>query len=602
MAIARDMSPIWRKVWISPANLAHTTEAAARLAIVLCLLSVTAFCVWALDRGFDITDEAYYLLLALYPDSVRLYLSAQQWVTGGIWQVTGSLVTFRAAGMFLVATGAGVLALGVSCVLTRGGIELASTGRNRQLLFTCSVTSALVYVETINFSPSYNLLASAGAYAAAGMVLLALGGNGANWRWMLLVLAGGALGVELVSKPSAGAATFGVLALWIWIMSPALWRKVAGVALVSTGIVSCVAGLLLTHTTIKAARLDVSEGLALFSLVQSEFVGDRLLRYLVEYFQHAAHAFKENLLLLVSVVVYLVTRRPIFILMTIAIVLYTLGFSEYHLGYTGKYELHFVSQMELGFVLLVLILLVSFPAWQNSPQFIALLGGLILLPYSVGIGTGNSIFTQVLATLAPWGVAIAAIANLRLHRNPDRLLVLALVAGFMMSFSLQTVTGVFRAPYHLVYPLILQQHPITIGPLGSVKVDFETHDFVTALERAADRCGILPGSPFLGLYNIPGVALVLQAVPPVTPWLNNLAQAEVVLQRMPPEAVHSSLVGLLLDANGDRPAVPAALGSMEADFRYCGTSTFPLLGQQVQIWRPQSPVRSVPDSLRNAPQ
>ncbi len=572
--------------WDLSTNVARDMDGAVRLATVLCLLLVTTFCIWALDRGFDITDEAYYLLLAQHPESVNLYVSAQQWVSSLIWLLTGSLVTFRAAGMLLLVAGAGILSWGVSSALTRVELTLSTTAHRRHILFACSVTCALVYVETINFSPSYNLLASAGAYAATGLVLLAPGTRPLG-RWALLALSGCALAVEFVSKPSAGAATFGLLALWICLLWPGWRTKVIGIVVLTAGVLLSVTLLLVSNTTFTAAQVDIRDGLALFSLVQTESVSARLLRYVNEYFERAVHAFEQNLLLLAAVVAYLITRRRLFFLLAIALVFYTLVRIDYRLGYTGHYEAHFVAQTELGMVLLVMILLVSFPAWRNSPRFIVLLAGLVLLPYTVGVGTGNSILTQIIATLAPWGAAVAAIATLHYDRRSDQVLVLAMVTVFIVSFSLQTVTGVVRAPYHLVQPLLLQQFPITVGNLGSVKVDAETHAFVVALERAAKRCSIVPGTPFLGLYNVPGVALVMQAIPPVTPWLNNLAQAEVVLRRMPPESVHASTLGILLDDKDQAPPLPTAFDSLETRFRYCGTSTFPLLIQQVQIWHPQ---------------
>ena len=65
-------------------------ESVARAGILLCAFLVTAYCVWTLDRGFEITDEAYYLLLAMHAGSVKLFISAQQWITAGLWQITGS--------------------------------------------------------------------------------------------------------------------------------------------------------------------------------------------------------------------------------------------------------------------------------------------------------------------------------------------------------------------------------------------------------------------------------------------------------------------------------------------------------------------------------
>ncbi len=37
--------------------------------IILCFVAVSIYVLWTLDRGFTLTDEAYYLLLATQPEA-----------------------------------------------------------------------------------------------------------------------------------------------------------------------------------------------------------------------------------------------------------------------------------------------------------------------------------------------------------------------------------------------------------------------------------------------------------------------------------------------------------------------------------------------------
>lgn len=559
-------------------------ENIVRGGVLLCAFLVVSYCVWTLDRGFDVTDEAYYLLLGIYPESVKMYISAQQWITGGIWRVTGSLSAFRAAGLILLLASTGLLALGTIVALAHSKLKLSDDVGARALVIASSIVCALLYAETINFSPSYNLLAASGAYAATGLVLLALHSDDKWYRLGLLLLAGGALGVEFVSKPSSGIATLCLLAIWVFFLDRLVSKKFIALATVIFGLLLCVLTLVLTQTTILNARISIGSGFELFRMVQDEAVGVRLVRYIDDFFSHVAHALKYHVFLIVAVGLYLLTRHLMLLVTVFVVLIYSLVAAKYHLGYSGQYELQYGPQMEFAFVLFFLMLLVSIPIWKNSRPFILLIAGLIVLPYTVGVGTGNSIYTQIISCLAPWGVAIAAMANLNFDRRYDKLLAITLLGGFVVAFSLQIIAGVFRAPYHMVQPLAKQIYPVNVGVLGSLKVDAETRDFFGAIERAAQMCQIVPGTPFFGLYNIPGVALVLQTVPVLTPWLNNLAQAEAVLKFEAGESVHSSVVALLLGADGSSPPVPDVLG-FPADFRYCGTATFPLLIQEVQIWK-----------------
>jgi len=134
------------------------TDRGVAVLALLALAAVLAYCGWALDRGFEITDEAYYLLLAMHPDATQLYISAQQWATSLLWDITGSLTTFRASGFVVLVGSSVVLGLGILRVAADRG-----SWPQRLSVLSVSIICGLLYAITINVSPSYNLLASAGA-------------------------------------------------------------------------------------------------------------------------------------------------------------------------------------------------------------------------------------------------------------------------------------------------------------------------------------------------------------------------------------------------------------------------------------------------------
>ncbi len=117
-------------------------------------------------------------------------------------------------------------------------------------------------------------------------------------------------------------------------------------------------------------------------------------------------------------------------------------------------------------------------------------------------------------------------------------------------------------------------------------MDRETHEFVTALNEAAKRCQIIPGRPFLGLYNIPGVALVIEGVPVFTPWLSRPMQAEALREIVPPETLRSAVVGLQLLPDGNMPQISKLLPNFPMDYTLCGTAIYPYQQQVIQLWAP----------------
>jgi hypothetical protein len=180
---------------------------------------------------------------------------------------------------------------------------------------------------------------------------------------------------------------------------------------------------------------------------------------------------------------------------------------------------------------------------------------------------------------------IAALATLMREERSDKTLSLALLAAFCLTLVSQIVTSGFRDPYHLAEPLAGQTEPVDVGGLGRFRVDAGTATFLRNLDAAITECGIAPGAPFLGLYNLPGVALALRAVPVVTPWLVNVAQAETALAFGPPDVLRYAVVAIRDNPDGSRVALPAALSAFPTGFKFCGTSTYPFENQRIEIWR-----------------
>ena len=312
----------------NPRSFEHIVMAA----IFLCASLVVVYCIWTLDRGFEITDEAYYLLLAMHADSVKYYISGQQWVTGGIWQVTGSLAMFRAAGMFLLAASSSLLAFGAMVAFSQRKLITTENLGARVVVLAASVICAMLYAATINFSPCYNLLASAGAYAAVGLVLLALHSSVEWQRLGMLLLVGGALSIEFISKASAGLATLGLVIILVLIFGRSLTDKLIAVVVIIIGLILSVLAILYTQTTIQAAANSINQGLELFRMVQVESVGARLERYSIEFLHYSFEAIRSFAILIFIVVIYLITRRPVFIGFALASLVYTLVSGKYLFG------------------------------------------------------------------------------------------------------------------------------------------------------------------------------------------------------------------------------------------------------------------------------
>jgi len=546
---------------------------------------VILYCVWALNRGFEITDESYYLLLAIQANTQKLYISAQHWMTTWLWQITGSLAMFRASGMVILLVTSTLLALGAFTACLRFRL-VEDSFRAKCVVVAGSVVSAMLYASTINLSPCYNLLASAGAYAAAGLVLLASQRLSIAQKYVLYVLAGCAVGAEALCKASAGASTFIILTVWLCVFERSYFHKIFGMVAIATGGVAFAVIALLTNTTISDATQAVEQGMQLFSIVQVEAIDARLIRYVIQFGENMMAAVVAFALPLISFVVYAKTQRAIFAKLGLGALIVTLLFGGHLLG--GWNDGASFTPPFAIVAMLIMALILSIPIWSNNPRLAVLFGGLILLPYSVAMGTGNTLFTQIIVSLAPWGTLIGVLVIARFPENFCKIPISLIGLCFIATVALQVVTSGFR-PYHMSSPLINQDMGFATGNLGIVKVDAETHKFLTDINAAVKSCNIAPGTPFIGLYNNPGVALALQGTPVLSPWLNNVAQAEFVLERAPPDELGSVVVALNMGSTEDMPPLPLQLKGFPSDYRYCGMATYPFGSQKIQIWQSSNP-------------
>jgi hypothetical protein len=105
------------------------------------------------------------------------------------------------------------------------------------------------------------------------------------------------------------------------------------------------------------------------------------------------------------------------------------------------------------------------------------------------------------------------------------------------------------------------------------------------MKATVEECDIAPGAPFIGLYNIPGVPLTIQAIPLVTPWFNNWEQAEFVLERVHSEDMQSALVAFQMIGEEVFPPLPQQLSAFPFGYRYCGSAIYPYREQRIQIWQ-----------------
>ena len=595
------------------------------------LLALIAYAVWTLDRGFDLTDESYYLLNAIYPGEIRLFATAAHWITPWLWKASGSLVAFRALGLAMLLLSAQVLAFGVLQAARQCGLMAQPTPGQRFAVSACTMIGALLYGSFVNYAPSYNLVTACGCYAAIGLALLSSRPQ-SGWRapaWQLL--AGAALAIVTLCKFSAGAAALGVTLLLALIFLESPRTRIIGIALIVAGFGGVLALMVMSHGGLDDAVRQFRLGMSIGALAIEETILERLERYYDELYLHGYLLGQIFAVPLLCLVLAAMTRSTLIALAGIGWFAWfgwlgwDLNLESYLLGGTQHYRdqaFPLLALMALcavaavpewrrdwrpkmtaaGFLilafcfavgsgslaLLVLCLLATARRWGANWRACTLFAALFALPYGIAVGTGNQITVQLLFSLAPWGALIALLAFANGRSAAVTIPAQLACAAFALLIAAQVFTSGLNAPYRLHRPLDQQTESTGLGTLGSVRLDAETAQFVRQIRTIAAQCGIDGGQRhFLGLYNIPGIALLTHTIPAFTPWMFMQKYTEAILDTVPADSYRDAVVGIQLGANDAPPPMPRQLATFPQGYRLCGSAVIPYQQQKIQLWVPE---------------
>jgi hypothetical protein len=323
-------------------------------------------------------------------------------------------------------------------------------------------------------------------------------------------------------------------------------------------------------------------GMFMFRQVQTEAVPDRLWRYGDEIRGGVYSIIEVFFVPIVLWFLFANYKKALLGWSALCATLFLLVFGGYLLGGVGQY--HKIVSTALLLISLAVVLAYQFPSFGFN-QRLGLVA-LFVLPYTVAVGSGNSLYTQVIVSLASWGTLVSILAIRGSENSEAGPYLLVVWVIFLSALVVQTVSSGFRNPYNLNLPLAKQGYDTSVAAIGRVKVDQETMRFVASLNEAVQRCQIKPGRPFLGLYNNPGVALVIDAVPVITPWLNGVEQADTVLALVDAKTIADAVIGLHVNENGGHAPLPQKISDFPDGYTYCGSAVYPWQNRIFQIWIP----------------
>ena len=533
--------------------------------------------IYILNKGFEITDESYYVLNAKYPDSILIYNSAQHWILSPLWIVTKSLTSFRLIGMMLLIISSCVLSFGSISLLREIGIQIQSKF-NQAVIFMAAIISSLFYGQTINFSPSYNLIATASCYTAFGLTFLMLRKIDSWYKVLITTFISFFMSIQFICKPPAALTSLLLLMLLVIFFEN---RRIIKLIYILATFFIFTLLFVSINTSLKEFSYAIKNGLELYELFVTENLLERFIRSAGESFLFWFNTIKLNFVLISLIVIYKIYQNKVFAIgfcFFIIILIVKDNFISFDF-----YSKNFVAQITLIALILISIMILALVEVKKNISLFVFLVVLFFLPYSMAFGTANNATTQIIISLAPWGIIISTITNLKYPIILDSSLSKILLVVYILFIASQMVLNIYKQPYNIVSSYREQDTEVEIQGLGRIKIDLATKGFIEELKSVRATCAIPEKSPFFGFYNMPGVALGLDAVPPIFPWLNNLNQAEYILNFYD-KLNESHIVAIQSSSISLKGEIPKFFERNEKDYVYCGSATNPFPRQTIQFW------------------
>lgn len=593
---------------------------ALRLVLFACPLVILAILLWASDRGFDITDEGYYLLSAKSPGTVLGSSSFAYIYVAPIFHLVGNnIIALRIVGYVFVVLSSCVLWAGMRAIL---GVTVLGGSRDQFLddiagLALIIAGSLLIYVLFL-ITPSYNLLNAAGVNFFGGAILAGLAcvsGGRQRLAYVLLLAAGCALGFCVFVKFPTGIllALLAVAGAFFWPATKLRTKLLLIFCLTAGLLLWCLfhfVALQPPQTVYLLFKRDLDTAFVLDTRYTMSSV---VTRTLTDIWQLVRDTLRKYSWLCSSAIIcvmilkiagWLRTKnvtRLSYLLPGAAVILSILIFINgwFWGGTRGIYS---VSSTLYGFIIIGLLwtsgrVYVEGKCDAGVSQSSRIIWSLALLffialPFVQAEGTNNFLYINMVFGMGPWAAALWMM--FRGTTNTTRLTwpQLTIPTLFGTLIVILVISGCLYYPYRLVKPLAAQLVPTPMGdPPTILRLDTASSAFFVALNRTSEACGIRSKSHILGFYDVPGIVFALGAESAGAPWYNggypgSLNAADRILSWVPRKDLQGAFV--IITGTDAIPDLHAYGMDFPEGYRLCSELQTPYNTKNpLEIWKPR---------------
>lgn len=538
--------------------------------IVVSLCGLGGLWYWC-ARGFDFTDEGYYLVWISNPWIYHTSVSQFGYVYNSLYALLqGDVVALRRAGVLLSYVLAGFCTWAV--LWRAGGAALPRS--TRVALVLCMPAAALLAYHHWLPTPNYNHLTFQGMLlAVTGLMLLRQSSSGERWISFGVVLLGVGGALTFLGKPTSAAGLALLVVVYELISGATAWRR-----LITSGVVAlvmlAVAGLMIDGSVLTYMR-RLSQSVEVASTLGGGHGADQWLRL-----EGLKLGRSGGVVMVLAVAgVWLVcglwfrangwVRGGLATLLGMVSVLYGVGWlptADVFEAMGGKLML----AVPLAAALMRLFNRRGVIEGQGR-TFWALVMLMMALPYAYAVGTNRNYWSVGAYAGYFWALG-GLLLCLPLWLDKQRqapVMPYVLCVSLIASLTLNTA---YQRPYRQAVPLLQQQRHVVLDDrrAASVMVSPEFAQYIQQARQQARDAGFSSGDAMIDMTGrSPGLLFALGARSVGQAWFiggyrGSTRRAAALLSNVPCDVLASSW--LLVELDGSRRLSPTLTSSFGANF------------------------------------
>lgn len=521
--------------------------------LLLALIIGLFFSINICAAGFDVTDEALYILSAKFPLEQASGLGFSHLLTSVFWWLSQTIFLFRISSILFSAFISIILCLQIS------QLAPANFRFNAKIAFPVILISYLGYGSVINFSPSYNLLIA----WFAPITLLAFlqfiyAEKSSSVGINLLSASAGLLLIFNIKFPVSFALIFLIFMLLIFDRERGKSQRIlrCATALIVFAILLSLEIVFLLNRDFDFAYFQ--DGFSVLQNLQPGGSGSHFFEVLLRTGKRLGYVFAY---LFAILFMSRITRRfsqSLRLVLISSVVLFLVFY----------FKMYYASNANWTGQALAIHSFMLYCFWVNrktifmNSKKMTLMLSMLFLPYVMSFGTNNIYFEQTLFYLAPWGIFVSLCDIPLFRRIPIRNSFL--YSGILTYFL---VTSYYLPAYGLEESYSKNTYRSEVDGFGAIRVSKNTKELFEDIGELKSSCDISVNDRFLGLQNLGGMAIPLNLVPLGNPWINSKLQVQVNLKNRQPDQ------GLVMASREVEyqtlQLLPAELNFPDS-FRYCG--------------------------------